>query len=377
VQAAFEADGVSPTVGQRVLIKDQASTLQNGIYTVTVEGDGSTDWVLTRATDFDTPAEIQPGDLVPVVNGTDQAGSSWMQTATVATVGTDAVTFIQFSASIPVNVASGGTGNTSATAYAVLTGGTTSTGAFQSIASVGTASQVLTSNGAGMLPTMQDTIQTVKTQIITSSNTYTPSTGMLFCEVELVGGGGGGGGGAGVAATSSGAGGGGGGAGYCKKLYTAALLGATAAVVIGTGGAAGAAGANNGSSGVDSTFTPAGAGAVLTAAKGTFGLGGAATTTVGGAGGGTGGTGTNGDVNITGSDGNQSIVVNGAAGFAIVGMGGGTALSPATLYNAASVTGTAGVSYGAGGSGGYGQNTDAAGGAGKVGICIITEYCNQ
>lgn len=52
-------------------------------------------------------------------------------------------------------VAGGGTGLTSATAYAVLCGGTTSTGNFQSIASVGTSGQVLTSNGAGALPTFQ------------------------------------------------------------------------------------------------------------------------------------------------------------------------------------------------------------------------------
>lgn len=52
-------------------------------------------------------------------------------------------------------VAGGGTGLTSATAYAVLCGGTTSTGAFQSVASVGTAGQILTSNGAGALPTFQ------------------------------------------------------------------------------------------------------------------------------------------------------------------------------------------------------------------------------
>jgi hypothetical protein len=50
----------------------------------------------------------------------------------------------------------GGTGRTSHTAYAVLCGGTTSTGAQQSIASVGTSGQVLTSNGAGALPTFED-----------------------------------------------------------------------------------------------------------------------------------------------------------------------------------------------------------------------------
>lgn len=52
-------------------------------------------------------------------------------------------------------VDSGGTGRTSHTAYAVLCGGTTSTGAQQSIAGVGTSGQVLTSNGAGALPTFQ------------------------------------------------------------------------------------------------------------------------------------------------------------------------------------------------------------------------------
>jgi hypothetical protein len=54
-----------------------------------------------------------------------------------------------------VTVAQGGTGAASATAYAVQCGGTTSTGAHQSIASVGTTGQVLTSNGAGALPTFQ------------------------------------------------------------------------------------------------------------------------------------------------------------------------------------------------------------------------------
>lgn len=52
-------------------------------------------------------------------------------------------------------VSQGGTGATSQTAYAVICGGTTSTGAYQSIAGVGSAGQVLTSNGAGALPTFQ------------------------------------------------------------------------------------------------------------------------------------------------------------------------------------------------------------------------------
>ena len=54
-----------------------------------------------------------------------------------------------------VPVADGGTGRSSHTAYSVLCGGTTATGAQQSVASVGTAGQVLTSNGAAALPTFQ------------------------------------------------------------------------------------------------------------------------------------------------------------------------------------------------------------------------------
>ena len=55
----------------------------------------------------------------------------------------------------PIIVAEGGSGIQSATAYSVLTGGTTSTGAFQSVSGVGTSGQILTSNGAGTLPTWQ------------------------------------------------------------------------------------------------------------------------------------------------------------------------------------------------------------------------------
>ncbi len=147
--AAISLDGVSPTVGQRVLIKNQASSLQNGIYTVTTVGDGvSVNWVLTRATDYDTPSEVQPGDLVVLTGGTTQTQSSWLETATVAAVGTDAITFVQFTASLPVNVASGGTGVTSFTAYGILAGGLTSTGSLQQIG-IGSLGQLLQSQGAG------------------------------------------------------------------------------------------------------------------------------------------------------------------------------------------------------------------------------------
>lgn len=54
-----------------------------------------------------------------------------------------------------VGVAYGGTGRSSATAYAVICGGTTATAAHQSVVGTGTSGQVLTSNGASTLPTWQ------------------------------------------------------------------------------------------------------------------------------------------------------------------------------------------------------------------------------
>lgn len=60
-----------------------------------------------------------------------------------------------------LSIAGGGTGLTSTTPYAVLCGGTTSTNPLQSIASVGTAKQVLMSNGAGVLPSMQTLVSAI------------------------------------------------------------------------------------------------------------------------------------------------------------------------------------------------------------------------
>jgi len=54
-----------------------------------------------------------------------------------------------------LSVPRGGTGNSTFTAYSVICAGTTATGAFQNVSGVGTANQVLTSNGAGALPTWQ------------------------------------------------------------------------------------------------------------------------------------------------------------------------------------------------------------------------------
>lgn len=96
-QAAFETDGTTPSLNDRILVKNQTTASQNGIYTLTTVGSGSTNWVLTRATDFDTPTEIAGGDFTFVDNGTTLANTGWVCVNEVTTVGTDPVTFDQFS----------------------------------------------------------------------------------------------------------------------------------------------------------------------------------------------------------------------------------------------------------------------------------------
>lgn len=375
-QVALSLDGVAAVVNDRILVKNQAAPAQNGIYTVTNIGSGSTNWVMTRATDYDQAAEINPGDLVVINAGNTLASSSWLETATVVTIGTDAISFSQFTAALPISLANGGTGAALTASNGGIFYSTASVGAI--LAGTATAGLFLKSGASGA-PSWSSNfpLTTINTIIITGtgSHTYTPSANTQFVLVELSGSGGGGGGGAGAAATSSGHGAGGSGGGYCRKLYSIASLGATATIVIGAGGAAGTAGNNAGSNGVDSTCTPAGAGAVLTAAKGIGGGGGGAITTAGFSSNGVnGGAGTNGDINISGGNGEAGIILNGATGVGFGGAGGSSHLGSTTLRTYASLTGEAGGLYGSGGAGGFGQLSNVAGGAGANGVCFITEY---
>ena len=67
---------------------------QDGIYIVTQPGDGSTKFVLTRATAFDEASEIKTGIQFLVTAGTVYTGSTWAVTsANVSTMGTDSIVF--------------------------------------------------------------------------------------------------------------------------------------------------------------------------------------------------------------------------------------------------------------------------------------------
>lgn len=188
--AALTVDGVSVSSGNRVLVQNEAAPANNGIYTVTQVGSGSLPYILTRTTDANIAADI-PGAYVFTEAGTVNAGAGFVvATAGPFTMGTTAITFTQFSGageitagtglvksgntiSIngPVSVANGGTGNSSLTAYAVMAAGTTSTGALQQVSGLGTSGWVLTSNGAGALPSWQAaaTSKTFNRQTVTGA----------------------------------------------------------------------------------------------------------------------------------------------------------------------------------------------------------------
>ena len=135
-KAALTIDGLLMTTGKRVLIYNQTSAFQNGVYTVTTVGTpdpGGTNWVLTRATDADTysvfsPTGLGQGDAFYVTNGNTGAGETYVcNTVGTITFGTTAITFTQISASIPYLAGTGLNLNPSTTFNISNTGVTAAT----------------------------------------------------------------------------------------------------------------------------------------------------------------------------------------------------------------------------------------------------------
>ena len=112
-QEALVIDGVTLSAGDRVLIYEQTNQAQNGIYTVTDVGSGSTNWVLTRAVDADSYAPSDPdsfgqGDAFYVQEGSLGAGETYVMTTEGSiTFGTTNIHFSQISSA---QVYSGSTG---------------------------------------------------------------------------------------------------------------------------------------------------------------------------------------------------------------------------------------------------------------------------
>jgi hypothetical protein len=174
----------------------------NGIYTVTTVGSGATNWVLTRALDADTAAELD-GAAVYVQQGSLYGDTGWTETATLVTIGTDPIVWAQFSGSgsynagtgltltgntfsltNPVTLALGGTGaNLTDVPGGIVYGGATT----MAFSAAGTTNQILQSNGAGTptwtgAPTVSGANITATTipnsALVNSSVTVTAGTGM-------------------------------------------------------------------------------------------------------------------------------------------------------------------------------------------------------
>ena len=130
-------DGVTLATGDRILIKDQATGSENGIYTVNSSG------APTRATDANTNTKVTAGMFVFISEGTANGNDGYVLTTDDAiTLGTTALTFTQFS----------GAGTYTASNGVLLTGSNftfapLSTGGLQT-AGGGASIKLATSSGA-------------------------------------------------------------------------------------------------------------------------------------------------------------------------------------------------------------------------------------
>jgi len=91
LEAGDTVDGVTLAAGMRVLVNGQTTQSENGIYVVQASGGP------LRAADFDTPTEVKSGDFIFVSSGSSYGNTGWVQTLTPATIGTDPISFTQFS----------------------------------------------------------------------------------------------------------------------------------------------------------------------------------------------------------------------------------------------------------------------------------------
>jgi hypothetical protein len=176
-------DGVTLATGNRILVKNQTTTSENGIYVVQASGQP------TRATDFDTALEVDSGDFVFVSSGTANAATGWVQTSQPATIGTDAITFTQFSGA---GTYSAGTGLTlTGNVFSINTGTTVDLNTAQTLTnkSISLASNTITGSFSefNAAVTDHDLVSLTSTSTLTNKTLTSPVvTGLTLNDSSIV-----------------------------------------------------------------------------------------------------------------------------------------------------------------------------------------------
>lgn len=384
-----------------------------------------------------TPSHVHTS--LPLVGGTglwkNVAGVLQSPASLLVDADVDAAAAIASSKLATVQVAQGGTGQTTYTNGEILIGNTTGNTLAKATLTAGTNVTITNGPGSITIASTGGSATPTAVQTFINNGTWTKPAGARMVNIQLLGAGGGGG--SGRKDTTSGAircgGGGGGGGSIVNITVPAAILGATETVTIGTpgiGGAAQVTDLTNGNGGQAGTATSFGSNII--ANGGTGGAGGTATAGTGGSGvlqgnngasasttGGIGNTGVPSAITsaaqpggasgasggglgvsntaVAGAGGGRGLIANlagglaGAAGganatngnangFAINGLcatgsGGGSGGSSITASGGNGGTGGFPAAGGGGGGAcGFSSGFSGAGGSGGAGMAVITTY---
>ena len=155
-------DGGNVSTNDRVLLKNQTTDLQNGIYVVTNQGGAGVSAILTRATDYDTPGEVTNGDVVFTIAGTQNTGVTFVNSMAAGTtvIGTSSITFSTYtSASLPTQTGNAGLylttdGTTpswsAVSSYSAPTLGSTSIGSGATVTTINGLTKVVSATHASL-----------------------------------------------------------------------------------------------------------------------------------------------------------------------------------------------------------------------------------